>query len=671
MTLFCPIFGLRLWLPPPALVALTTLLYSHITPLPPALAHSRTDGLTDGCPCAAELLITRKMLLLLPVFLAFTRANELKVVSHPYFPTFYVSDVITLLCKNGHDILKNDVKWLKNLTEFSSTPSITVMLRQSVSYSCESGGRKSGSFNINVLNLVPKARLSNTGRKAVIGRGDAVVLRLHVEDTLTDWWCRYTKDFTEYWTKPQQQEMSNHTALIHASIQGENSTNTTYWCMNTKSKQRSNAVTLRATGRIVMLQVPEGPVSEGENVHLRCEVWGGAHVDQAVFYQNGKKLPAGTKDTYDINNITMSSDGLYKCDATYRFIHISKSASAHHSVYSDEQVLQIIAGPPVATLVHDSGILRCKCPQCDSPGSHQWWYRVSGGSASKLSDTSADLQSRKEGFYTCRAAFENGFSRFSNEVLLQVTAPDLVVMLVVVAVVLAVALCLVLAVCYWKRRRNTQMFGGKKVKELEDGADGGYELIDVEKGGRNKGQGEAEYEPLKGPQTQVYHTLKGQGEGQGGYEPLKGPQTQVYHTLKGQGEGQGKEQAEGEYDLLKDPQAQVYHSLKGQGEGQGEGQGGYEPLKGPQAQVYHSLKGQGEGQGGYEPLKGPQTQVYHTLKGQGESQTAQAEVHHTLQAGPVKGQEEGAGQAEGGYECLPLKEPDDVAEREKKGEEEV
>ncbi|XP_036434398.1 uncharacterized protein LOC118813267 [Colossoma macropomum] len=578
-------------------------------------------------------------LFILSVFLVFARGQGKPRVSlFPGFPPsrLYVADEVTLRCKDGDTVLNNDVKWEKDGVQLSDNirngklEIAAATVSDSGRYTCESGGKKSDEVEIKVLDMVPLASLSVLNRaKTVLGKGGAVLMELYVEEGLKDWWCRYTEGDGEKWLPLLPEKWTNnHSVVIHADV--EHVGDRIFWCMNTKARPkeerpRSNAVKLTATEKMVMLQISQRPAWSGDTVSLSCDVWGGAQVDKAVFFKDGTEIEKGSKDKYDISNVAKSSEGAYTCSATYRFTHISETAATYSNLPSDQQVLRVIDGPPMAHL--DCNSLYCKCQKCRNSHSYRWHYTPPGETRTVvLQDSDNRISPKKDGSYTCSAKFEGiGQSRHSNECILKEDGGDGPNLMLIVVVLLVVGFLLLLLGVYIYRK-------GRRQKKMEAGADGGYEEVGAQKKGAGTG---GEYELLKRSEEDKekaqYDTLKGQGKGQGegGYEPLKVGQSggDVYHTLKEQGQG------EGGYEALKTAQAEVYHTLK---EGQDEGKGEYQALKTGEGEsaVYHTLKdqaqGQAEGKGEYEALKTTQAQVYHTLgqkqeSGQAEGQKAKDE----------------------------------------------
>ncbi|XP_072535296.1 contactin-2-like isoform X2 [Salminus brasiliensis] len=297
-------------------------------------------------------------LLILSVLWGFTLGQgKPKVSLFPGFPShrLYVSDEVTLRCKDGGNVLASGVTWFFKGNPIPTSnatlkfPAVTV--DDSGTYQCEHGGQKSEAVEIKVQDMLPQASLSvlnNTD--TVIGKGGSVTLKLYMEEGLNDWWCRYTEGDQEMWQPIKRDPtQSNSSLIIHADV-GEGD-GRTYWCMDAKKgltreeRPRSNAIKLTATGKMVRLQMSERPAWLGDDVTVSCTVWQAAHLDKAVFYKDGRKITGIQKvseNTIIIQNITKSSEGVYHCDATYRFIHISEDAVMHSNLPSDQQVLTVI-----------------------------------------------------------------------------------------------------------------------------------------------------------------------------------------------------------------------------------------------------------------------------------------------------------------------------------------
>ncbi|XP_016423536.1 uncharacterized protein LOC107752134 [Sinocyclocheilus rhinocerous] len=505
-----------------------------------------------------------RSLLLLSVFLALIREGEGEkptVSLRPKFPEVYVGDDVTLIC--NHKGGSKPTKWFINGKvqphEDYSMLLIAVTPENNGMYECEQAGSKSDPYTLTVLELEPLAQLSPSAGGAVMTKGDGRNLVLQADDDLKGWACFVLRGVSTFSLGLDVDEKMNR-AVIFAEL--KEAERATFWCKKKKKDLRSNAVTLKMTELMVMLVPPAVPALQGEPVALRCVVWGGPKLEQAVFYKDSKKIESTSEGTYTITNATQSDNGKYSCHATYRYSHISAEA-AQKQGDSDAQELKVIGGPPAAVISVSTNSLRCSCPHCPASCTSYHWYHTLFNdpyTRRKLTENDEFITVQDEGLYSCRMDCGKGFSRFSNDYSYAETANVMPIMVAAILIVLGLLIVLLIAL---KRRR-----GGSAIQET--------------KRDKDKTTG-GDYEQIQ----------------------LKDKDQAVYHTL---GESTSKDQAEGGYEpLQKRQEGGVYHTL-GPGEGQSEGQGGYEALKSVKVEVYQTLssddskKPAGEAEGGYEQL---------------------------------------------------------------------
>ncbi|XP_051799902.1 low affinity immunoglobulin gamma Fc region receptor II-like isoform X2 [Acanthochromis polyacanthus] len=85
-----------------------------------------------------------------------------------------------------------------------------------------------------------------------------------------------------------------------------------YWCKN-EDGRTSDTVNITVAGS-VMLEIPEQPVMEGDDVTLRCINKKTKSKDTVDFYKDGIYLETRYDDMiYIIQNVSKSNEGLYKC----------------------------------------------------------------------------------------------------------------------------------------------------------------------------------------------------------------------------------------------------------------------------------------------------------------------------------------------------------------------
>ncbi|XP_059381197.1 uncharacterized protein LOC132116386 isoform X2 [Carassius carassius] len=343
----------------------------------------------------------------------------LSVSLRPKFPKVYAGDDVTLICNREGG--SKPTTWYFNRTS-SQTHKDYLMLLTAVTpdnnngvYECDQGGTKSDPFTITVLNLEPHAQLSPSVGGAVMTKGDGRNLVLQTDDDdLENWSCFVLRGVSTFAIGLDiNKEMKR--AVIFAEF--KEAERATFWCKKNKTVLRSNAVTLKMTELMVMLVPPAVPALEGESVALRCVVWGGPELEEAIFYKNytpiSKSSPEGT---YTIPKATQSDTGMYSCHATYRYSHISAKA-AQKEGESDAQELKVIGGPPAAVISASTNSLKCSCPNCPANCTSYHWYHTPFNdpfTREKRSENDESITVEKEGLYKCRLDYGNGFSRFSN-----------------------------------------------------------------------------------------------------------------------------------------------------------------------------------------------------------------------------------------------------------------
>ncbi|XP_056593945.1 uncharacterized protein LOC130413044 isoform X2 [Triplophysa dalaica] len=539
-------------------------------------------------------------LLTLSVLLAFTRENNGKpnVIRTPRYPSVYVGDDVSLKC-NGKG---EPIKWTLNGRALSQNNSLltltTVTTANSGEYICKRNAVESDAHNLTVLELEAYAQLSLPPGGAVIPRGEARVLTLQVDEELDKWKCFAFRDNAGFVIQIMPDRMN--VGRVYADLQ--NAKRATFWCKKSASNHRSNVVTMMMTDSMVMLE-PATPVLKEQALTLRCAAWGGGKVEQAIFYKNDKPFYTGGNDKYTIPSATESDNGQYKCQAIYRFSHISTDA-ASKTHESDSQQIKVIDGPPAALLVTNYETeLECSCAACNADcRTYQWHHTDISNTRKRLDNADKTIHIDEDGSYTCRADCGNGFSRFSNVHNFKGAVDGggtVVVILIAIVIIFLGLIFIVMAVIIRRRHRNRAT-----VQVKDDG---------------KKDKSGGDYEQIGLTDKGIYHTLaeaSGQEKAEGGYEALKKTDDDkaVYHTLGGVKEP-SEAQGQGGYEALKktDEEKAVYHTLGGVNEpSEAQGQGGYEALQNVKAQVYQTLssgsgKPEGEAEGGYEQL--PQKDV--------------------------------------------------------------
>ncbi|RXN02240.1 high affinity immunoglobulin gamma Fc receptor I-like isoform X1 [Labeo rohita] len=340
----------------------------------------------------------------------------LSVTLLPKFPQVFVGDDVTLICniKGG----SKPTKWFINKTQQShqnySMLLTAVTPKNSGEYQCEQDESMSDPYTLTVLELEPHAQLSPSIGGAVMTDGEGRNLVLQTDDDLKDWACFVLRGESGFALEVDVDEKAKRAVIFAELKQAERAT---FWCKKKKTELRSNAVTLKLTEHMVMLVPPALPVLQGETVVLRCVVWGGPKLENAIFYKDTKVLKSSPEDTYTITSATPDDNGKYSCRATYRFSQISAEATQREGD-SDTQELKVIGGPPLATLVSESDkTLKCSCPRCPADCTSYLWYHTPLNDPyerRKLSENDQSITVEEEGLYSCRSDCGTGFSRFSN-----------------------------------------------------------------------------------------------------------------------------------------------------------------------------------------------------------------------------------------------------------------
>ncbi|XP_056307083.1 high affinity immunoglobulin gamma Fc receptor I [Danio aesculapii] len=414
-----------------------------------------------------------KSLLTLSVFLVLIKEDngQKPVVSlQPRFPQVYVGDDVTLICKGG----RNPTKWVINGIEQPHQNYVmlltTVTPHNNGQYECEQNGEKSDPVTLTVLALEALAQLSPSVGGSVITKGEGRNLVLKVDDAeeLNNWKCFAFRGESEFKFDGIDVNKKMKRAVIFAELR--DAERATFWCMNKNATHRSNAVTLKMTDKLVMLEPPAAPALLGDSVALRCVAWGAEKVEKATFYRNQTKIDSINADTYTI--IAKQEDtGMYYCHATFRYSHIDPAA-AEKEGDSDAQYIKVIDGPPAANISASGNTLKCFCPKCsDNCTSYYWYYTPSNDmySRSRLPEYRKTIKASKEGLYCCRMNCGKGFSRFSQLYSHRGQSESVNVWPVILGLLLLVLVLLIAALVAVKRRRQ----GESSIQAAKDKDKGG------------------------------------------------------------------------------------------------------------------------------------------------------------------------------------------------------
>uniref|UniRef100_A0A8C1ZY00 Ig-like domain-containing protein n=1 Tax=Cyprinus carpio TaxID=7962 RepID=A0A8C1ZY00_CYPCA len=410
---------------------------------------------SEGQRGSDRVMDSRSLLTLSVLFVLIggNKGQKPTVTLRPKFPQVYVGDDVTLICnrKGG----SKPIRWF-----FIGVPQthedylmllIAVTPKNNGVYVCEQDGTKSEPYTLTVLDLEPYAQLSPSVGGAVMTKGDGRNLVLQADDDLKNWSCFVLRGVSTFGLGLNVDENMKR-AVIFAEL--KEAERATFWCKN-KNNNRSNAVTLKMTERMVMLVPPVIPALQGESVALRCVVWGGPELEKAVFYKDKTPIQSSAEDTYTITYAMQSDNGNYSCHATYRFSHISAGAGQKEED-SDAQELKVIDGPPPAVISASTNGLQCSCPHCPADCTSYHWYHTlfnDTHTRRKLPENDAFIIIEDEGQYKCRMECGKGFSRFSNVYIYKVQPVEVGGLWYILVAALILFVIIVLIVVLKNRRR--------------------------------------------------------------------------------------------------------------------------------------------------------------------------------------------------------------------------
>uniref|UniRef100_A0A672H8G2 Ig-like domain-containing protein n=1 Tax=Salarias fasciatus TaxID=181472 RepID=A0A672H8G2_SALFA len=245
--------------------------------------------------------------------------NSHKMSMSPPLKQVFTGDLFYLQCHASGS--HNSVKWYMNDEEQAWTKKSwkipAAKPQNSGSYRCEVNGQRSDGLQVHVQELLPTASLSIKTGQPVAQRHSSVILQLEHEDGLRGWSCRVYR--------------GDKVNIITLNLEGENDASltfqprslleleTTFWCTDESEESRSNQITVRTSVKKVSLEIYHLPAVVGQDVTLRCLVWGTKQIIRTVFYRGDEVIAEGNSNTIEILNITDSKEGRYKCHATFTY----------------------------------------------------------------------------------------------------------------------------------------------------------------------------------------------------------------------------------------------------------------------------------------------------------------------------------------------------------------
>ncbi|XP_071393540.1 uncharacterized protein [Centroberyx affinis] len=510
----------------------------------------------------------RNLLLLSAVFMILgfpARCQQTPQVSmSPTFTTTFSGDSIKLSCDNS----TAGVTWYFNNAvdpqQKGKTWSIAAATpRHSGSYQCESDGRKSGNFSISVLEYLPPASLSIWTGQPVMWKNNPFSLVLQSDDGLQGWNCWVYKGgrVRKITFKKLQDEGDGHIFQPYHLSDPE----AIYWCSDKTNQSRSSPVTIRTSEKKVLLEMLSRPAMTGESLTLKCLAWGTDQISRAIFYKDEVVIQDGDRSAYHINNVTASSEGEYKCTAT--FTYRGRTAGPPYTETSDVQELFVHEPPLKAVLSADPG-MSCSCPNCPSGASYRWYHKQLDQQWEVKTSGQSYTEPSVAGSYACRAVWPNKRTLLSNVYIHNDDRPNWAVMIVIGLLIVGAILLLVALVCY-KKRNNTEAI---------------YQ--DVPLTGVRSAEGEYEALKREAMKNEEYQTLGAEGgaRGDGGYEALGKREKEEYEKL----ENRRDMSAEGGYEALGKREREEYEKLENRRDMSTEG--GYEALGKREKEEYEKLE---------------------------------------------------------------------------------
>ncbi|XP_018520078.1 uncharacterized protein LOC108875553 [Lates calcarifer] len=413
-----------------------------------------------------------KQLPFLAVFVLLVRCQQKPTVTMtPELKTIFSGDLFYLGCNSKTS--GSSVKWYFNDSEQHQTKEIFEIAvaspKHSGSYQCETNGQKSDTFSISVIEHGPSASLTIKTGHPVMPKGGAVILQLYHEDGLDGWLCWVYRREKKQRKSIRFKSLDTPTDFTFQTLLTDPMS--IFWCTNkTQQEKRSNQVTVRISDQDIFLEMYPLPAVVGEPLTLRCLVWGTDRISKAVFYKGDTVIADGKAFTHKIKDVTESTEGKYKCDATYT--HVARTAGPDYHKFSDVQDVFVQVAPIKAVLDTDNG-LRCSCSRCGSDVTYHW-YKKTDDRWERMDVTSNPMTPEVGGNYACKAKWKTSQSVMSN-VHTYHTSSNLVMVLVILLVV-AGSVTVLIGFIFYRRRNVTGPVYEDVPRRLQEG-DENYEML--------------------------------------------------------------------------------------------------------------------------------------------------------------------------------------------------
>ncbi|XP_029954188.1 uncharacterized protein LOC115393352 [Salarias fasciatus] len=388
------------------------------------------------------MMLGGKHLVLLAAITVLVKCQKPEVSMSPPLKQVFTGDLFYLQCDGSSS--HNSVKWYMNDEEQTWTKKFwkipAAKPQNSGSYRCEVNGQRSDGLQVHVQELLPTASLSIKTGQPVAQRHSSVILQLEHEDGLRGWSCRvYRGDKVNI--IPLKLEGENDVSLTFQP-RGLLELETTFWCTDQSEESRSNQITVRTSEKKVSLEIYHLPAVVGQDVTLRCLVWGTKQISRTLFYRGDEVIAEGNSNTIEILNITDSKEGSYKCQATFTY---KAGTGEPYRETSDAQDLLTVSAR-AADLSPD---MSCSCPLCPSGMSYRY-YRRNGQLWERLGPGQTPEES---GTYRCQAVGRGSRTFLSRPVYLLAQSSTVLIPVVVVLLLIGTVIGCV-AFIVWYRRRS-------------------------------------------------------------------------------------------------------------------------------------------------------------------------------------------------------------------------
>uniref|UniRef100_A0A0E9XTQ7 Ig-like domain-containing protein n=1 Tax=Anguilla anguilla TaxID=7936 RepID=A0A0E9XTQ7_ANGAN len=192
---------------------------------------------------------------------------------------------------------------------------------------------------------------------------------------------------------------------FHAKTLEANESPAIFWCQHKTEMKRSNPITIKTTGLMVMLETPPEPAILGKPLIIQCRVWGEPDISRVVFLKNGEEKQNKNNSSLTIDNVTIEDQGNYSCTATYKFKKDTRNIP--NTVTSDPQELLVKAQPPEAVYTKSGTNLKCSCPECSKPDNYRWYIQKQGQMETVDQE---DISPSEGGSYWCKAVWNDRVS---------------------------------------------------------------------------------------------------------------------------------------------------------------------------------------------------------------------------------------------------------------------